>query len=265
MTSTQEDSAALLVAGRDPANAAVVLPAASCPATLEAAYRLQTRVVARLQAAGRGRPIGFKIGASSERAQRYLGLTEPFSGQVLAGGLHSSPARLPAQRFRFRLVEPEFAFVLARDLPPRNRRYSESEVAEAVGTLHPAIEIVASAYGKDAWHRMSARELVADNGVHGCLVLGEGRRDWRRFDLAAHRVELWIDGSPAGSGSGAAALGHPLTALTWLANQQSRAGRGLRAGEAVTTGVVTPFVFVEAGQRAAAEFGALGSCRVAFA
>lgn len=250
-----------LLAGRDPSR-----PAASLgerrPRDLEAAYRVQQGMVRQLERRGGGRPIGFKVGASSERAQRFLGLTEPMSGQVLSGGLMESPARVSAGAYRFCLVEPEFAFRLGRDLPPRARPYGREEVADAVATLHPAIEVVTSAYGEEAWQRVGAIDLVSDNGAHGCLVLGEGRADWRHVDLAAQRVELLVDGRPFGVGSGAAALGHPLASLAWLATQQSRRGRGLRAGEVVTTGVVTPFVVLGAGRRAEATFGPFGNCRL---
>lgn len=258
-----DDQAAIdtLFAGRDPRRPAADL-AGRRPATLEGAYRIQDGLVRRLERSGGGRPVGFKIGASSVRAQRFLGLSEPMSGQVLAGGILESPARISAGDYRFCLIEPEFAFRLGRDLPPRARPYDAEEAAAAVATLHPAIEVVTSAYGETAWQRVGAVDLICDNGAHGCLVLGEGRQDWRGVDLAGQRVELQVDGRPFGVGSGAAALGHPLTALAWLASQQSRRGRGLRAGEVVTTGVVTPFVVLGAGRRAEATFGPFGSCRL---
>ncbi len=63
---------------------------------------------------------------------------------------------------------------------------------------------------------------------------------------------------------GANALGHPLDALAWLANQGVLGGRGLKAGDVVTTGVVTPFIYVEAGDRVTADFGALGEVNLRF-
>ncbi len=250
-----------LLAGRDPAQ-----PAAAAggryPASLDGAYRVQDGLVRRLERSGRGRQVGFKIGASSERAQRFLGLREPMSGQVLEAGLLEAPATISTAGYRFCLIEPEFAFRLARDLPPRARPYSMAEAGAAVAALHPAIEVVTSAYGETAWQTVGALDLVADNGAHGCLVLGEGRRDWRGIDLARQRVELRVDGRLFGAGSGAAALGHPLAALAWLASQQGRRGRGLRAGEVVTTGVVTPLAVLHAGQKVEATFGPFGSCRL---
>ncbi len=66
------------------------------------------------------------------------------------------------------------------------------------------------------------------------------------------------NGQEEGRGQGANALGHPLDALAWLAAQAPAGGRGLKAGDIVTTGVVTPFLYAEAGDTLAADFGTLG-------
>ena len=258
-----DDLAQRLLQGRDPANPPTVLAAGQGPRSLDEAYR-QQRLLVRLLGATAGRPVGYKIGATSRVVRSFLGVDEPFAGQVLRGGLHSSPARLSAARFRFRLIEPEYAFVLARPLPARARAYDAAEVADAVGTLHPAIEIVTSAYGSEGWQQVGGLALIADNGAHGALVLGEGRADWRRLDLTLERVELRIDGALAGSGDGRAVLGHPLRVLAWLATLLARQGAGVAAGAVVTTGVLTPFRLVAAGQRIEANFGPFGSCRVEF-
>ena len=67
-----------------------------------------------------------------------------------------------------------------------------------------------------------------------------------------------------GEGFGRDTLGGPLTALTWVINHQVAMGRGMAAGEIVTTGVVTPFLEVEPGDVALADFGALGQASVCF-
>jgi 2-keto-4-pentenoate hydratase len=151
------------------------------------------------------RPAGFKIGATSRRAQGFLDCDGPFAGTVLAGDLFESPATLPAGRFTFRLIEPEFAVTLGRDLPPRQVAYGMEDVDGAVASLHPAIEVVTSVL--ENWAGQGVPSLIADNGVNGALVLGPACRDWQDFDLASHEVTLSVNGAPAGSGRGANALG----------------------------------------------------------
>ena len=108
--------------------------------------------------------------------------------------------------------------------------------------------------------------LAADNAVHGCLVVAPPVAAWRDLGLPDHAVSLSINGETVSDGRGANALGGPLTALTWLANalRADPAGPGLRAGELVTTGVVTGFRLVSAGDAVGADFGALGRVELRF-
>ena len=226
---------------------------------LTEAYGIQAEIERRHASPG----VGYKVGASSATAQTLLGVSEPFSGRVFQDGLCESPAVLDAGDFIFRLIEPEFAFRFARDLPLRDGGYEASAVAAAVGDLYPAIEVVTSAFGM-AWTGVGGAALVADNAAHAALVLGPGCSDWRDLDLPAHGVELSVNGRPAGRGTGANALGGPLRALTWLVNHLSARGRGILAGEVVTTGLVTDFAYLEAGDRAVADYGTLGAVEVGF-
>jgi len=228
------------------------LPAGCRPESAEAGYRIQDALIAR----SGERPVGYKIGATSERAQRYLGISEPFYGQVLARDLFESPAELDLRRFPFVMVEPEFAFRMGRTLAPRAEPFHRDEVAEAVATLYPAVEIVTSVWTN--WTARGGPALIADNGVNGALILGTGVADWQGIDLAEHLVSLQVHGRHEGNGSGANCLGHPLNALTWLANELAARGRDLAAGEIVTTGVVTPFVTLDGPAEVLADYGAIG-------
>lgn len=253
-----ERAAGLLLAARRARQPIEALPDDCRPATLAEGYLAQDAFVAL----SGGGVAGFKIGATSPRAQAFLEIDEPFAGCVLEGDLHDSPARLSAGDFIFRLIEPEFAFCLGRALPPRAQGYTREEAADAVATLHPAIELVTS--GLRDWRRQGAASLIADNGVDGGLVLGPACADWRGLDLPRHEVTLRVNGEPAGSGVGGNALGGPLTALAWLVDHRTRRGLGLEAGQVVTTGVVTEFVELDAGDEAVADFGPLGEVRLAF-
>ncbi len=251
-------AAGLLLGARRERRPIQALPADCRPASLQEGYQIQDRFV--VQSADR--VAGFKVGATSARAQAFLDVEGPFAGSVLSSDMHDSPAALSAGRFCFRLIEPEFALRLGRDLPPRDTPYAREEVADAIDSLHPAIEVVTS--GLQDWHRQGAPSLVADNGVDGALILGPPRRDWRDFDLPNHPVTLTVNGTVVGRGVGANALGDPLIALTWLVNHQASRGRGVKSGEVVSTGVVTEFLELDAGDEAVADFGALGEVRLGF-
>ena len=234
------------------------LPDDCRPRSAAEGYEIQRAFVA---AAGDS-VAGFKIGATSARAQRFLDAEGPFYGRVLAANLLQSPARLPAERFLLRIIEPEFAFLIGQALAPRAAPYEQAEVAEAVAAVIPAIEIVTSAFSD--WQIRGVPSLIADNGANGALVLGDPCPNWKTRDLASHRVTLSINGKPAGEGTGAKALGHPLAALTWLVNALSAQDLALAPDQVVSTGVVTPFVPAEARDFVRADFGDLGTVEVRF-
>jgi 2-keto-4-pentenoate hydratase len=64
-------------------------------------------------------------------------------------------------------------------------------------------------------------------------------------------------------GSGAAVLGDPRVALTWLANELSGIGETARAGQVVITGTCMASLEIQEGDRVRVDFGVLGSvaCR----
>ncbi len=262
-------AAALLLAARRECRPIPALPEGCRPGGLAEAYRIQESYLA----ASGNTLAGFKVAATNRKVQDLLGIEGPFSGCLFRERVHQSPAELSAGDFAFRPIEPEFAFRLGADLPARGAAYDRDEVGQAVASLHPAFEVVTSAYGA-AWTGLSAPALIADNAVHGAFVPGPGIKgpgvadpgvkNWRGLDLAAHPVTLFHNGTEAGRGRGANALGHPLNALAWLAGQGVLGGRGLKAGDLVTTGLVTPFVYAEPGDEVRADFGELGEVRLRF-
>ena len=70
-----------------------------------------------------------------------------------------------------------------------------------------------------------------DNGGGAALVCGPAIVDWRGLDLPNARLALSLNGTFVKDGFGRAAMGHPLTSLTWLVNwlsEQRSRDRGRR-------------------------------------
>ena len=258
-------AAALLLAARRERSPIPALPEDCRPATVAEGYAIQAAV----RDLRGGELAGFKIGATSQAARTLLATEEPFHGCLFADGIHDSPATLTAGDTNFRLIEPEFAFRLGADLPAREAPYGRVELVRAIASLHPAFEVVTSAYG-EAWTGAGLPQLIADNGVHACLVLGPAMADWGTLDLAAREVVFEKGGTEIGRGQGANALGHPLHALAWLADRgvladpSTRTSRGLKTGDLITTGLVTPFAYAEAGTVLRADYGPLGAVELLF-
>jgi 2-keto-4-pentenoate hydratase len=230
----------------------------SPPQTSEEAYAIQREIAALC-----GQPSrGFKVGSTSLAAQQKLGTSEPGSGLLLAPYVYESPARIAIAPAHTPAVEGEFAFRLGRDLPPRAAPYGIDEISDVVAAVAGAIEVVGTRLSGGLAGK--GRLLVtADCGANIAFVSGPWRHDARPFDLKAHAVAMTINGVVRGTGTGELALGDPLNVLAWLANQQSAAGRGLKAGEIVSTGTCTGLDPVAPGDHVLADFGELGTVEIA--
>ncbi|MGD8789926.1 MAG: hydratase [Burkholderiales bacterium] len=233
------------------------LPEQSRPSSREEAYAIQAEV-ARLS----GQELfGWKIAATSTDGQKHIGVNGPIAGRLLAGRVMQSGAQLVLGDNLMKVAEAEFAFRLGKPLLPREQQYSVEEVLAAVDTLHPAIEIPDSRYAD--FVTVGAPQLIADNACACWFICGPATKaDWRSHDLAAHPVAAWRNGSLAAQGTGANVLGDPRIAMTWIANELSAHGIGLRAGETVTTGTCVVPQAIAPGDTLRAEFGDLGSVSV---
>lgn len=235
----------------------VDLPAEIRPRTRAEGYAVQSLLESRSSA-----PLyGWKIAATSAAGQAHINVDSPLAGRLLREKAFSSGAEVPLGANHMRVAEPEFAFRMARDLPPRPAPYSSKEVADAVGTLHPALEIPDSRF--EDFTAVGAAQLIADDACAHLFVLGDPASDaWRELDLAAHRVAGRVRGKIEREGRGSNVLAGPLDALTWLANELSVLGLTLRAGEVVTTGTCTIPLLIGQGDEVDADFGELGKVSV---
>jgi len=253
-----ERAAALLCEAEAKRAPIAELPADAKPRDVAEAYAVQDRFAAFL-----GRPVGYKIAYINPAVQRALGIDSPMFGRLFEGRVFPSPAELSATRFNFLLVETEFAFRMARALPPRASAYTQAEVVSAVAAVVPAFELADTRY-RD-WRKVAPLDAVADNALGSQLVAGTDCAEFGALDLRALEVVTAVNGREASRGTSANVGGSPLTALAWLANELARMGRALAAGDLVTTGCCMDVLELRAGDVAEADFGPLGRVRVEFA
>ena len=206
---------------------------------------------------------GWKIAATSGAGQAHLQVEGPLAGRLLAEQVRQPGATLSLVGNHMALAEPEFAFRMARDLPPRPQAYQMDEVVEAVETLHTAIELPSTRFFDCT--SVGALQLIADNACAHEFVLGPAYDGpWRSMDLASHRVIGSVSGKLRDEGCGANVLGDPRLALTWLANELSSLGVILRAGRVVTTGTCLTPLPLEPGDEVVADFGEIGKIGLHF-
>lgn len=251
-----EEAASLLAAGRRGRTSVPGLPQVR---TFDDAYAVQSA----FRAVWSDAVVGHKVGCSSEQSQRLVNSPGPIAGCLFRESLWQQPATLDVRQFFITGVEAEFGFRLGADLPSRPAPYGREEVSGAVDAVVPLIEICDTRLSD--WRMRRIEEITADNACNGGVVVGRAFEAWRGLDLASHEVTLSIDGDCKGAGTGALVLGHPLAALTWLANEMSRRGMSLRAGELIAAGTCTGLHFASPGSTVVADFGAaLGRVTIRF-
>jgi len=208
------------------------------------------------------RLFGWKIAATSVAGQKHINVEGPMAGRILAETVIPDGGTAAMAGNKMRVAEPEFAFRMAADLPPRAQSYTTQEVLDAVDTLHPAIEIPDSRFAD--FITAGSAQIIADNACAHLFVLGSAATtDWRSLDLVEEKPLITLRGMRF-TGHGKNVLGDPRVALAWLANELRELGLTLEAGQIVTTGTCHPPLAIGAGDRFEADFGSLGTVSVAF-
>jgi len=236
------------------------LPEECRPLTVADGYGIQTFVA---QCSG-SKPVGWKLAATSAEGQAHIGVHAPLAGRLLANRVKEDGATVSLAGCIMRVAEVEFAFRMAKTMTRQQKPFDQIDVMAAVGSLHPAIELPDSRYAD--FVRAGAPQLAADNAcAHYCVIGPAAPDDWRRIDLSTHRTAAFLNGKPAGEGSGAHVLDDPRVAITWLANELAKRELRLLAGDIVITGTSLKPVPVAPGDRVVGDLGVLGKVSMAFA
>lgn len=199
--------------------------------------------------------VGRKAGLTAKAVQQQLGVDQPDFGVLFddmkiedGGNLNSSQVIQPK-------AEAEIAFVLGADLP--DPKSTPNMVADAVSTVHAAIEIVDSRIVD--W-KITFADTVADNGSSAFYVLSESGHAIDGLDLYTAGMVLEVNNKIVSTGVGAAALGHPLNAAAWLAQTLASQGDPLKKGDVLLAGALGPMVALTPGDSVTAKVGGIGKC-----
>jgi 2-keto-4-pentenoate hydratase len=256
-TSTQRELARLLASLRREHRGQSGLAPHLVPPDKATAYK-----VAGLVAEELGWPVlGWKIAAFKEELQRELRTDSPIYGRTFF--VKETPVTVAHAKLASPIPEVEYQAKLGADLPPRAKPYSQAEVTEAVASLHPGLELAECRFIHDAsFPPLPA--ILADGAGSGTIIYGPAIEDWRNRDVAGQEVTLSSNGRLRRQGTAAALLDHPMAPLTWLANELSRTGVGMKAGQMVSTGTLTGMLAPKPGEVFVADFGPFGSVTVTF-
>ncbi|MEO1016821.1 MAG: fumarylacetoacetate hydrolase family protein [Pseudomonadota bacterium] len=224
------------------------------PADVAEAYRLQELVSAAYREEG----SGWKVGATNDKALEAMKLEAPFYGPMFKAHIHETNATIafpPGAKG----VECEIAFRLKNDLPAREGGHDLAAVKAAIGSVHPAIEIIGARI--DGPGPGNGLQPIGDFGGNVDFVYGRGVEDWSEIDLEAETADCHQNDEKVASGEGRIVLGNPLNSIVWLTQQ----GIALKDGDFVSTGTLTGLTPTQAGDRIEGNFATIGSVSVTFA
>jgi 2-keto-4-pentenoate hydratase len=143
------------------------------------------------------------------------------------------PSTVPASKGLAR-VEPELAFVLAQDLPPRLEPYSDAEIDAAIGATHLALELIQSRFSHDSG--AGFYDQLADGLFHQGLFLGPEMLPAPGFNGEQFLLQLTFADGRVQHLSAVHPNQQPRAGLYWLVNFLSANNIKLLAGQAVITG-----------------------------
>ena len=248
---TIDAAARFLVAARQSRRPGERIPVASRPTDADAALAIQARVTELL-----GVPIGgWKC--SVPTPSRPVPLAPIYAPTIVL----SSPCPILPIAGQAR-IEPEIAFVMARDLPGRDTPYTEAEVRAAIREPHLVLELIGPRYTDPA--ATTFPEQLADSIANQGLFVGPAVPNALDRPLDAMAIAIDAAGRSLHAVQGKHPDGHPLRPLVWLVNFLAQRGEGLTAGQMVTTGSYCGVVDVPLETLLTVRYGELGTLSVRF-
>ena len=203
---------------------------------------------------GRGeRVIGAKLGLTSKAKREQMNLASPVYGlltdamRVPDGGTFSLARSLHAK------IEPEVAFITAREL---GGIVTRAEALAACSGVCAAMEILDSRFV--GFKYFSLPDVIADDTSASHFIIAKEPRD-PTVDVADLMMRLYIDGKLVQQARTSAISGHPADSLVELCAMLHQHGRRLPAGSIVLAGAATVAEPLRPGQKITLEIAGLGS------
>ncbi len=203
--------------------------------------------------------VGYKIGFTNIPAREKMGWPDSIYGHIMDSMVLKSGAEVPVNDLIAPKIECEICFKLGRDLG--GKMLKVEEVLEATAGVSASFEICDSRFL--GWN-CPFPDIYADNGFAGRIVLPDQWHPVSQVDLRGEMVTMSQDGAEVGEGIGESAMGHPARAVSWLADKLADRNKGLKAGQLIMTGTLTPISAMEKGSTYTASFSSLGKVNITF-
>jgi 2-keto-4-pentenoate hydratase len=163
-------------------------------------------------------------------------------------------------------VEPEIVFILNKELPARDSDYSETEINEAIGSCHMALELIQKRFADDA--DIEFPEALAVGLVNQGLFVGPEID--KSLAFKASKFELCFK-QISGNGEiseqvfdGVHPNLLPLLPIYWAINYMSKRGTSFKKGEMFITGSYAGVVELDFDKKTDISYTELGNYSLTF-
>ena len=156
-------------------------------------------------------------------------------------------------------AEGELAFVLKDSL--RGPGVTNADVIAATEAVYPCFEVVDSRIAN--W-QIKIQDTIADNASCGLFSINENDPIDPSTDLSSIEMVVSKNGEVISRGMGSAAMGDPVTCVSWLANTLGSYGISLDAGDVILSGSLVPLEPINVGDQMRLTLSTGGSCSLMF-
>ena len=195
--------------------------------TIEDAYRIQELVI-KMRGTRGERPIGYKVGCTSDAIRNQFGLNEPIVGRLMSPHIYRSHKTFSLDRFFKCAIEPEFVFNIKDNL--KGDSLDCDLTRDSIGYAAAGIEV----HNLKFWYSPpTSQELIASNGIHACLIIGEDETMPSKLDFKTESFRVFKNEILVAEGKASEIMGDPINSLRFLVSHLSSRGQTLKAGQLV--------------------------------
>ena len=231
------------------------------PVTLEQAYAIQSASVGRWP----DEVAAWKV-ARLSATDRALFRTERLAGPVFKSSVRivepGSCAAMAVYKGGFAAIEAEYALELGIAVPPTDKDYSDTELADLVSAVYGAAEIASSPMAQV--NELGPMSVISDFGANGGLVVGPEITGWRSLGRGSLSASVAVDDRIVGEATPEPIGQDALQALRFLIGLSASRGIELPEGVLISTGALTGVHDVRVGSTARVDFGSVGAFEVKF-
>lgn len=202
---------------------------------------------------------GYKIGFTNIPVREKMGFSDSMYGYLFESMILKSGVTVSMDELIEPKIECEICFKLGQKLEGKD--LTIEEVLAATEGLGASFEICDA---RIVGWQCPFPDIVADNGFAGRVVLSNHWHPVGDVDLPRETGVLYQSSDRLADGKGSLAMGHPAAAVSWLAGRLADRGKGLKSGQIVMTGTLTPIRLIERGASYTADFTTLGEVTATF-